>query len=275
MTRTARLPILHFLFTTAAIQVLSAAVCVIAWSIIPSLAIAILTSTTTALLAAAVVHLPAPWRILNTSLPLATAATLAIEVPSALYAIPLVMLAAIYAPALRTRVPYYPTSKPTYALLLGQLPTDRPFRFVDIGCGFGDLLFYLATHRPHGHFIGVELGILPYVIARIRAKVHPNSNIEIAYRDMWSFPVADCDFVYTFLSPAAMERIWSKLACEMSPGSTFITNSFPVPAEPSETIPVGDERSAVLYVHRFIHKGQDALRELRADQGKKSSCQTA
>jgi len=255
MTSAARLPILHFLLTTLAIQLFAAATCVIVWSVIPSLVIAILASTTVGLLAATVVNLPTPWRILNTSLPLTTAATLAIEIPSAAYAIPLVILAAIYAPALLTRVPYYPTSKPTYALLLAELPPDRPFRFVDIGCGFGDLLIFLARHRSNGHFIGVELGLLPYIIARTRAYTTPNKNIEITCRDMWSFSVAECDFVYTFLSPAAMERIWSKLSREMSPGSTFITNSFPVPAEPSETIQVRDERSSTLYIHR-----------LRADQ---------
>jgi SAM-dependent methyltransferase len=259
MTNTARLPILSFLITTAAIQLLAAAVCVIAWSITPVLVISILASTTVALLAAAAVNLPAPWRVLNAFLPLAAAATLSIEVPSAIYAIPLVVLAAVYAPALLTRVPYYPTSRPTYALLLAELPTDRPFRFVDIGCGFGDLLIFLAKHRPNGHFIGVELGLLPYIIARIRAKTTPKKNIDITCRDMWSFPVADCDFVYTFLSPAAMERIWSKLSHEMSPGSTFITNSFPVPAEPSETIQVRDERSSTLYIHRFQTEQRDTL----------------
>ena len=35
---------------------------------------------------------------------------------------------------------------------------------------FGDLLIFLAKHRPNGHFIGIELGLLPCIVARI---LHP------------------------------------------------------------------------------------------------------
>jgi hypothetical protein len=68
---------------------------------------------------------------------------------------------------------------------------------------------------------------------------------------MWRTDFAQFDYVYTFLSPAAMERIWEKVSHEMSPGSTFITNSFPVPHPADEELAVRDERNGRLYIHRM------------------------
>jgi SAM-dependent methyltransferase len=148
-------------------------------------------------------------------------------------------------------VPYYPTPRAAYGIILAELPVDRPFRFLDVGCGFGDLILTLAKHRPNGTFIGIELGPLPCLIGRLRAGASSNRNVQVLARDMWSYPFSDFDLVYTFLSPAAMTRIWDKAQCEMPPGSTFITNSFPVPAPAQEEIKVRDQRASVLYIHRM------------------------
>jgi len=247
----ARLATVNFIAKSSLIQILAASACVICWSIIPNIAIAIGAACLVAFVASLLVDLPTPWRVITVTLPIATAATLALEVPGYVYLIPLLLIGAIYSPAIMNRVPYYPTPKPAYALILAELPTDRPFQFVDVGCGFGDLLFFLAQHRPNGRFVGIELGPLPCFTARIAAMVKGLPNVTIKLRDMWRYNLAESDFVYTFLSPAAMEEIWSKVSMEMRPGSTFITNSFPVPASANEEIQVRDPRGSKLYLHRM------------------------
>jgi hypothetical protein len=42
-------------------------------------------------------------------------------------------------------------------------------------------------------------------------------------------PLAGQDVVYAFLSPAPMKQLWAKAQAEMTPGSLFVSNSFPVP----------------------------------------------
>jgi SAM-dependent methyltransferase len=160
-------------------------------------------------------------------------------------------MAAIYAPALWTRVPYYPTSNAAYPLILAELPTDRPFTFVDIGCGFGDLIFFLRKHRPNGTFVGVEIGILPYLVAYGKTIARRERHVTIAYQDMWKLSLADFDFVYAFLSPAAMTRVWKKATTEMKPEATFITNSFETGTAPTYVVPVKDERASSLFIHKM------------------------
>ena len=40
------------------------------------------------------------------------------------------------------------------------LPPDRPFRFVDLGCGFGGVLSGLSARFPRGEFTGCEIAPL-------------------------------------------------------------------------------------------------------------------
>jgi hypothetical protein len=73
----------------------------------------------------------------------------------------------------------------------------------------------------------------------------------VRFKNMHTLALDEFDFVYTFLSPAAMDAIWFKVAREMKPGSTFITNSFPVPATPDEILTAKDERGSRLFIHRM------------------------
>jgi len=242
---------LGFAVKTALGQAIALASAFIAWPLHHSALIAILVATLVAYLAASFQALPLPWKLINVVLPVAAAINLSVEIPWWVFAAPLALLVLTYAPALWTRVPYYPTPKAAYALILAELPADKPFTFLDIGCGFGDLLTFLSQKRPLGRFIGIEVGPLPWFVANIRRLLLGRNNLLVLYRDMWRFPLREVDVVYTFLSPAAMPRMGQKVSDEMKPGSTFITLSFPVQTASDEVISVKDERASKMYIHRM------------------------
>lgn len=251
MAKSQLLTVPSFIAKSALAQTLALAISIVSWPILNSIPVTVAVATITAICAARFVNLPTAWQVINCVIPAATLASLALEIPGFIYLVPLVIMALIYAPTLLTRVPYYPTQRQAYALLLAELPTDRPFRFLDIGSGFGDLLIFLSKQRPNGTFVGIELGPLPWLVARVKSALSADRNTAMLCRDMWRFDVSDFDYVYTFLSPAAMERVWTKVSNEMRPGSSFITNSFPVPAPASEELAIRDERQSKLYIHRL------------------------
>jgi hypothetical protein len=242
---------LTFILHTVLSQVIAAAGAIITWPWTESVFITLLIATTLTFCCSAGLKLPTPWKIINVVLPTAAITSLSVNVPGWLFLIPLTILAAVYAPALWTRVPYYPTSRASYALILAELPTDRPFTFVDIGCGFGDLLTFLSRHRPHGTFLGIEVGVLPWCIGKLKALLAPHRNLSIRFQNMYTLDLKEFDYVYTFLSPAAMESIWKKVDVEMKPGSIFITNSFPVPSPADEVLVAKDERGSRIFIHRI------------------------
>jgi SAM-dependent methyltransferase len=246
--KSAAAPLTFFAFTALG-QVTAAAVTVLVWSATSSLPLALIAGSCTGLGMAMFLELSLPWQILNVVCLPAAAAVLVTDLPSWTFAIMLGILTVIYAPAFWTRVPYYPTSRPAYAMVLAELPADRPFVFVDLGCGFGDLLLFLSQHRPNGRFVGVELGVLPFFAAWVRSIIFGRGRVKVRLASMWNVDLSAFDFVYAFLSPAPMERLWTKAKQEMVPGSLFVTNSFQAPVEAARREVVRDERESVLYFH--------------------------
>jgi hypothetical protein len=242
-------PLRFVLFSTIA-QAAAAALVWLVWAASGTLSAALALGALLAFAMAHLVALPLPWQFLNLILPPAIATTLAVELPPTLFLLLLCASLCVYAPALWSRVPYYPTTRSAYGVLLAQLPSDRPCTFIDLGCGSGELLLFLAQHRPLGRFIGVEVGILPWLLSTVRARLWGRGRVLIYFRSIWSVDLSQYDFVYAFLSPAPMERLWQKVQAELNPNATFISNSFPAPATPSERISLKNNRGGDLFLYK-------------------------
>ncbi len=249
-TRSSLAPIL-FLLQTTICQAIAVSILFVVWSLSHSLEASLACSALMGFIAAHILALSPPWQILNSVLPLAIASAFAVQIPGWVFMLLFIGSLLTYAPAFWTRVPYYPTHRAAYALVLAELPIDKPFTFIDIGCGTGDLLFFLSERRPHGRFVGVEIGVLPWLIAKVKSLVSAHSAVSIRFQNMWKLNLIDYDIVYTFLSPAPMERLWQKAKREMKPGASFITNSFQTPEAATYTVPVKHERQSALYVHKI------------------------
>jgi hypothetical protein len=236
---------------TALCQAIALSMLVLCWEYSQQLLLSLGCASLTAALAARLLSLSPPWQLLNSILPIAMASSFIVNIPGYVYLALLLFTLCIYLPAFWTRVPYYPTPRPAYPCIVAELPIDREFTLIDIGSGFGEMLIFLAKQRPNGHFTGIEIGIFPFLISFLRAKIERLPNVRFAYRSMWKTELAPFTYVYAFLSPAPMERLWAKACSEMRPGSLFISNSFAAPADPSAVIPIKDERKSSLYVYRM------------------------
>lgn len=150
----------------------------------------------------------------------------------------------------RSRVPLYLSSRPAADALLGLLPAP-PCAVVDLGCGDGAVVRYLARRRPDCRFVGIEHAPLPWLWARLASRSLPN--LEIRYGDFWRYSLNGFDVVYAFLSPAPMPPLWEKAVAEMAPGALLVSSSFPVPGRPElRRIAVNDRSMTYLYVYRPV-----------------------
>jgi hypothetical protein len=217
----------------------------------PYLVIPLCAALLTGYLCATACKLPHSWRVLNLILPLGIALSSGLTLPPILFFIPLVILLLLYLPALTTRVPFYPTSPGMIQAIVQELPTAAPFKFVDLGCGYGSCLLELAKGAPHGSFTGVELGILPYLVAKIRSLAH--RNVSIQFGSIWKVPLNEYEIIYAFLAPPPMAQIWEKVTREAKVPDArsikLLVNSFPCPAKHQKMVPVRDDRDCVLYVY--------------------------
>lgn len=187
------------------------------------------------------------WSWVNGLLPLGIAVLSTGVVP---HWVPIAAFAALLllnVAALKREVPFYPSHRSAYHAVLELLPVDHTAAMVDLGCGFGSLLFFLAKRRPQIQFFGVEVSPLSYALAKIRSLFH--HNVHISFGDLWKQPLSEMDFIYTFLAPPPMPRVWEKVEAEARPGTVYITNTFPVPAEPTRLIQLPSSRQRALFIH--------------------------
>lgn len=179
------------------------------------------------------------WAIVNLVFPLAVSFAQTIAVPPTVYLLTFLVLAGIYGSTFRTQVPLYLSNARALDALETLLPSDRPFRLLDIGCGTGTVLLRLARKFHAAHFHGVELALVPFVIARLRARLR-SDRIHVERSDYWKEDLANYDVVYAFLSPVPMVDLWRKVSSEMRAGTLFVSNTFEVPGvKPDFTIHVG------------------------------------
>lgn len=171
-------------------------------------------------------------------------------IPAWLYLALFLALALVFGGGLITRVPLYHASRDAWTQLEALLPGSPGPRFVDLGCGFGGPVAYLARMRPDGVFLGVEASPFSWLVAWLRCLRLPNATIRLG--SLWRVDLSGFDVAYAFLSPVPMPTLWAKAVREMKPGSRFISHSFGIPGQvPGKVIPVEGRAGARLLIWRM------------------------
>jgi len=165
-----------------------------------------------------------------------------------------VVIFLFYSNTLRERVPLFLSNRTTWAAL-AQLMNNEPElddktrRFIDLGCGLGGTVAFLARRHPHWHVVGVETAPGPYLISKLRVAFIANA--EVRFQSLWSVQLGDYDMAYAFLSPAPMKRLCTKVQDQMPAGSLFVSNSFWPDDEPyDQDVLVNDSRESHLICKR-------------------------
>jgi len=183
------------------------------------------------------------------------AAVILFRPPTWLFPVLFVVIFLFYSNTLKERVPLYLSNHTTWAALSELMQAenssiDKRLRFVDLGCGLGGAVAYLAKKHADWHVVGVETAPGPYLISKLRVAFIANADVR--FQSLWTVDLKDFDMVYAFLSPAPMDRLCRKVKSEMQPKSVFISNSFWAENEPfDQEITVNDSRESRLIFKRL------------------------
>jgi hypothetical protein len=203
-----------------------------------------------AVLLSLVIRLPNWWLPIQGIFVPGLIVVLSLELPPFLFLTGLIVLILLFPSNLRERVPLYLSNRATWEAVAELCPRDRPFSMLDLGCGTGVGLCYLAGRLPEGRFVGVETAPLLYGVSCTRMLGEGNARVKL--KNFWSENLGQYDVVYAFLSPSPMARLWDKVRLEMKPGSLFISNTFAVPgSSPTKEILVNDRRRTRLLIWRI------------------------
>jgi hypothetical protein len=176
----------------------------------------------------------APWWLIMQVIFLpALFAMIALQLPSAIYLVAFLFLLLLYWSTFRTQVPFYPSGRPAWEAVAQRLPTGHALRVIDIGSGFGGMVTHLAKARPDCDIAGIELAPLPWLTSRFVASL-TRSKGRFLHGDYQQVDFGDFDFVFAYLSPAAMPALWRKARAEMRPGSVLMSYEFAIPEAESQ-----------------------------------------
>ena len=204
------------------------------------------------LLAALITHrlgLPKWWLPIQLLLPAAIAGAMLLEIPSWVFLAAFFVVWMIFSNASGEGVPLYLSNRKTWGTLVELLPEKPGSRCIDLGSGLGGTTLYLAKARPDLVFDAIETAPVPFALSWLRFRLSAPSNCTVRYANIWKTDLSGYDWVYCFLSPQPMPRLYAKLLDELKPGTRLVSNSFDVPDSPaSEVVEVNDSRNTRLLI---------------------------
>lgn len=187
------------------------------------------------------------WLIMQVIFLPALFALIALHLPSTIYLVVFLFLLLLYWSTFRTQVPFYPSGQAAWEAVARRLPEGRSLRVIDVGSGFGGMVTHLARVRPDCNIIGIELAPLPWLTSRIIAWL-TRSKGKFLRGDYQQVDFGDYDFVFAYLSPAAMPALWRKARAEMRSGSVLMSYEFAIPEAESQITNISIINGRNLYV---------------------------
>lgn len=145
-----------------------------------------------------------------------------------------------------------PSSKKALERLLEASPQNPKGKILDLGCGWGTLIFPLADEYPESQVIGYENSPIPFLFCKARQFFHHSPNLTIRFKDFHSIQFEDSSFIICYLYPGAMRSLKPKLEKELPNGAFVISNTFAIPGwTPEKTYVINDIYKTKVYRYQI------------------------
>lgn len=152
---------------------------------------------------------------------------------------------------LRNGISPMPTSRKVKAAIISTLPLHVTGVIYELGCGWGTLLFPLASRYPGVRVIGIETSPVPFLVSKVLA-MGKQETIQVVRRDIFQQDLSDAGLVVCYLYPAAMSKLKAKFEAELKPGAWVVSHTFAVPFwKAVHEVKVDDLYHTTIYVYRM------------------------
>ena len=144
-----------------------------------------------------------------------------------------------------------PTSHKIRDALLENLPELNDGTIIELGSGWGNLLFPLSKKYAGCSIIGFENSPIPYLFSSF---LNHSKNLKIVRNDFFEKSLREANLIVCYLFPANMERLKEKLERELRPGTQVVSHTHEIPTwKPKQTISVD---SSTIYLYEIPGKSE-------------------
>ena len=140
-----------------------------------------------------------------------------------------------------------PTSEKAKRALMKVLPVLEDGIIIDLGSGWGNLVFPLASKYQNCHVFGYENSPIPYWFSSL---VNHKNNLKILKANFYDVSLHDADMVVCYLFPGGMEKLKEKFEKELKPGTYVVSHTFAIPDwEPKTVVKISDLYHSKIYLY--------------------------
>jgi SAM-dependent methyltransferase len=156
-----------------------------------------------------------------------------------LFAFLLLLVRTIY----KQEAPSVPSPTNTVQIISDEIK-DCTGTFYDLGCGHGKVIFSLASKNSNMQFVGIEIGILPYLFCITKKQFGCFKNTTFLKKDFRDIDIKNAGYVFMYLYPTLVDMLYEKIKKERSGPLTIFCIDFPIKQlTPTKQIETGTPHS--------------------------------
>lgn len=167
-------------------------------------------------------------------------------------------LISIVVTTLKVGISPMPSSRKACKAIASAIPTNTHGQIIDLGSGWGNVVFSLAQSFPQAEIKGIELSPIPWAVSRLGAFFSGSSNLEIKRGNFRDVKLDNAEVVVCYLFPDGMTYLKTKFENELKPEAVIVSNTFRLAGwEPEEVITLNDIHQTPIYRYRVPAKTSD------------------
>ena len=152
--------------------------------------------------------------------------------------------------SLRLGISPMPSSKISFDTLREHLPDLEDGKICELGAGWGGVAQRLATHYPTHQIEAYEGAWISWMFLVLRFWRNPK--VSVHRQNFLKSPLPEAQLYYTYLYPAGMQALATKLETEAPKDSVWVSLTFALPGHtPVKTLTLSDLYRSKLYVYQL------------------------
>lgn len=122
----------------------------------------------------------------------------------------------------------------------------------DLGCGNGAILKYAVTHIKGMRGVGIENGIIPFLVAKLYTRKLP---VKILRGNFFEANISSATHIYVYLFTDVLKKLAPKFLQECKKGTRIVSCDYEIldwtPTKIIDIAKVGDKFARKLYVYEI------------------------
>lgn len=153
--------------------------------------------------------------------------------------------------SLRTGISPVPSSRKARQAILNTAQLAPEGVIIELGSGWGQLAFALATKYPQRDVIGYEISLIPWLVSLLLKKIYRLSNLSLRRGNFLHSELPNAALLVCYLYPGGMTKLARKLQ-EKPSAQMLISNTFALPGQdPDRIVRLDDLYKSPIYVYRL------------------------